>query len=169
MKSGHFEAEKEGLINGCEACHGNHKITRAGTYLYTRVCGDCHSEDSEAYRTGIEIKNLIDLAWSRFREGRSELEQATVRGLWVMDEELIMDEAHTLLIHLRTSQHTMNVAEVEDEAYKASSMINGVIMTLEHKLVSLRIYKLVLIPIWMFIGGMIALFSIELKRSTRGG
>ncbi len=169
MKSGHFEAEKEGLINGCEACHGNHKITRAGTDLYTRVCGDCHSEDSEAYRTGIEIKNLIDLAWSRFREGRSELEQATVRGLWVMDEELIMDEAHTLLIHLRTSQHTMNVAEVEDEVYKASSMINGVIMTLEHKLVSLRIYKLVLIPIWMFIGGMIALFSVELKRSTRGG
>lgn len=169
MKSVHFEAEKEGLIKGCEACHGNHRIARADTELYTSVCGECHSMDSEAYMLGIEIKNLIDEAWNRFREGRSELEEASTEGLWVMDEELIMDEVYTLLIHLRTSQHTMNLVDIEDEAYKALSMINGVIMTLEHKLVSIRVYKLVLIPIWMFIGGMIALFYTELSRSTRRG
>ena len=169
MKSAHYEAEKAGLIKGCEACHGNHRIVRADTEMYTRVCVDCHATDSEAYARGTEIKNLIDEAWERFGEAESEMEQATSEGLWVTDEELIMEEARTLLIDLRTAQHTMDLGEIKDESSRAVSMMNGVVMTLEHKLVSVRIYKLVLIPVWMFVLGMVALFYTELKRARGGG
>jgi hypothetical protein len=166
MKSPHFEAEKEGLIKGCEACHGNHGIIRADSDLYTHICQDCHTPDSNAYLTGMRIKTLIDGAWKKYREGKSELEHATIEGLWVFDEELMMEEAQTLLINLRTSKHTINVNEVEEDVAKAVSIVNGVIMTLEHNLVSIRVYKLVLIPVWIFVLGMVFLFYTELKRSN---
>jgi len=168
MKSPHFEAEKKGIINGCEACHGNHKILRASTEIYTNVCRDCHAVDSEAYKTGMEIKVLIDDAWKKYEEGEAEVKRAVVEGLWVLDEEMMMEEAYTLLVNLRTSQHTINLKGVEGDATKAVSIINGVITTLEHNLVSIRIYKLVLIPIWIFITGMIALFFAELKKKGTG-
>ncbi|OGF97983.1 MAG: hypothetical protein A2Z06_02685, partial [Candidatus Glassbacteria bacterium RBG_16_58_8] len=130
MKSPHFEAEKEGLIEGCVACHGSHRIVRADSELFVKSCQECHARDSQAFRAGTEMKDLIDGAWRRYAEGRTELDRAMNDGLIIVDEELMLEEAHTLLINLRTVQHTIDVRVVEGEVAKAKSIVNGVITTL---------------------------------------
>jgi hypothetical protein len=167
IKSPHFEAEKKGMIKGCEACHGNHKILSTSTEIYSSVCQECHTVDSQAYTIGLEIKSLLDNVWEKYDQGKVILERSVIEGLWVLDEEMMMEESHTLLINLRTVQHTINLRKIEDDTAKAVSIINSIIKTLEHKLVSIRIYKLVLIPIWIFIAGMAALFYDELKKKGK--
>ena len=164
MRSPHFEAEKEGLMNGCVACHSDHRIVRADADSIIKKCRECHEESSDAYETGMAMKSLIHGAWERYYEGRAEVDTAVVRGLMVTDEEMMMEEAFTLLTSLRTSQHTLDLDEMRSEAAKATSIVNSVIATLEHELVSIRIYKLVLIPVWLFVSGMLALFYAGLKR-----
>jgi hypothetical protein len=164
MKSPHFKAEEEGLIKGCVACHGNHKILEADSSLFLKTCGKCHDPGTEPYRVATEMKDLIDGALKRYGEGEDEVRRARLEGVRVEDNEMRMEEAHTLLINLMTSQHTVDLSTVQSGAAKATSIINNVITTLEHDLVSIRVYKLALVPVWLFIGGMIALFTIELKR-----
>ena len=169
MKGAHFEGEKAGLVEGCVSCHGSHRIVGAGTGLLVEGCRPCHEADSDAARLGLEMKSKIDAAWDRYREGEAEIDRATVEGLEVVDEEMMMEEAHTLLIRLKTAQHAMNLDAVDEDVAKVVSMINNVIATLEHDLVSIRIYKLVLVPIWGFLAGMILLFYRELRRVERSG
>jgi hypothetical protein len=167
MKSPHFGAEKAGELEGCVACHGNHRIIAADTQLLVDSCRSCHEEGSAPALLGVEMKSMIDAAWDRYREGEAELERANVEGLDIIDEEMMMEEAHTLLVRLKTAQHTLDLETVEEDVAKVVSMINNVIATLEHDLVSIRIYKLVLIPIWGFLAGMILLFYRELKSVER--
>jgi hypothetical protein len=169
MKSPHFEAEKAGLIKGCVACHGNHRIVAADSERMIDSCRGCHASASEEYRVGVEMKTMVDDAWDRYREGEAELKRALEEGLEVTDEEMMMEEAHTLLIRLKTLQHTLNLVEIEADVVKTESIINNVIATLEHNLVSIRIYKLVLVPVWIFLAGMTFAFYRELKKARNKG
>ena len=163
MKSPHFQAEREGRIEGCVACHGNHRIVRANSNLLEETCVRCHEAGSEAARVGIKMREWIDGAWKKYGEGEEEIRRARLEGIWVGDEEIRMEEARTLLVRLMTTQHTVDLDVIEGDVAKATSMINNVITTLEHNLVSIRVYKLALIPIWFFIAGMVALFTSELR------
>jgi hypothetical protein len=120
-------AHKAGLTEqggpGCITCHGQHDVTPPGRELFLgttdRHCGQCHAEGTAEAAQVEEIYQALKGADDAYAAAEDSIDQARAKGLIVVEQEEILQQANTPLIESRALQHTVNVADVQAKAQES--------------------------------------------------
>lgn len=121
-ESPHREMAHEAETPGCSVCHGDHRVTKPEEELFDRTCVKCHSRDSEPFLTGQKLKTLLVKAKGATEEAEEKLKEAEAHGFEVSVYRFRLLEARGYLIEAASTQHTLNLEEVEALARKARSL-----------------------------------------------
>ena len=116
-KSPHKEAFDALGISECEACHGNHRISRPSDDILaggkTDVCVQCHDAGTEPHQTGLKIKQQIDNFVASSEAARALLAGAERKGVDVSEALFKLQDATTALVLARNLTHGLSLSEIE--------------------------------------------------------
>jgi hypothetical protein len=157
-KSPHAEAASAGLFDGCVACHGNHAIQKASVQLYEVACVKCHAKDPQQLERGAAMVKLLRTAATGYDHAVAVVHDATVRGLATDDEQLLLQEAKTQLTQMEVQQHLLSPEQIEPLATRAKEVVAVTEADAAHLDQIERWKRKALVPIWVFLCIMAALF-----------
>jgi hypothetical protein len=120
-KSPHAKAYAEMGLAQCEACHGNHKITkptdaRLDPNSSEFVCANCHEPDSEGWKNGTEMFAILNEMKSKIHTADSLVGHAERAGMEVSEAKFIITSADDELIKARTQIHNYRAAILRERA-----------------------------------------------------
>ncbi len=168
----HFEASphafyaKDGSFKGCPSCHSNHRIVTAPAEIAGR-CGPCHEPAEKEVKSFEALSLLLSDARSAFGQTSGRLAAATRAGRHTDDEKVLLDRARTSLLELQPLQHALNATKVAQTASTARAVLGEIEGRLDRGERELRLRKLALAPIGIFLAAMAALFVAAGRRAER--
>ena len=116
-KSPHKEAFDGLGVSECEACHGNHRIQSPSDEFLAGgredVCVQCHDAGTEPYKTGLEIKKLIDEFVASSSADEELLKSAERKGVEVGEAQFKLQDGKTALVLARNLTHGLSRSEIE--------------------------------------------------------
>jgi len=147
LQSPHFQATRDGLMEECTSCHGDHDVTRRGSEALLDPdvgCPSCHAgePDGQAMRTAHRFDELLTGIDRDIAHCREELLHAQQRGVFIDDEEGYLQEAAALRIRGEPLSHTISETAMEDLDQRARAMLATTRESLEVKLRHLRDHRI---------------------------
>ena len=140
-----------GSFHQCIACHSNHDIQPVSLGMYKQACMKCHEPSSKAFEYGQKIWQDLHGAQEALKEAQGLVKQASIEGMFVEEETALLEDAKTKVFEMGPTQHTLSYEKV-DALYKQVEEKTKQIKTdVNKKRESLKIRKLALWPLWVFI------------------
>jgi cytochrome c553 len=163
-KSPHAEAASVGAFSECVSCHGNHAIKKASVDLFAEACVKCHENDPKPLAVRDATVALIRQAKDDFARATEKVRDATVRGLATDDEQLLLQETKTQVTQLEAMQHTLDFETLKPVAVRAGEITKQTFTDIRMLERIERWKREALIPVWLFLGAMAALFWLRGKQ-----
>jgi len=117
--SPHYVALNEVGAPKCIDCHGNHEIPFPSVEMFSTDekghCGSCHDEDSVGYKTGIQIKALLETASWQLAKMERELADIEHSGRNLSDLQSLTEEARTSLTEVLPISHTLSIERIKEK------------------------------------------------------
>jgi hypothetical protein len=114
----------------CVDCHGNHANRKPSDHMLVGSdkghCGNCHDENSAAYRTALAMHGDIAKLNRAHGAAASALKRAESANMDVEDQIAELEDAKTKLVSARAVQHTVTPEKVRAVVREASDTINSV-------------------------------------------
>ncbi|UCD57532.1 MAG: hypothetical protein JSV16_00025, partial [Candidatus Hydrogenedentota bacterium] len=114
----HYMALNEVGVPRCVDCHGNHEILYPTAEMFSTAeegrCGYCHEEDSDEYKTGQRIRNLLESAAGRVERMERELADIRHSGRNLSDLQTLTEEAQTSLTEVLPITHMLSIERIKE-------------------------------------------------------
>jgi len=118
--SPHATAYEDMGLAQCEACHGNHDIVEPTDAMLSPsddfTCGECHDEDSEGWKNGAEMHEILTNLKTKIQTADSLVSRAERAGMEVSEAKFIVSEADDELIKARTQVHNFRAEILKERA-----------------------------------------------------
>jgi len=163
-QSPHKQAMSAKGFSECVSCHSSHDIQFPSSAFYDSLCLGCHSRETEAYKRGQQIKALLVNAKGEIEDAERELNRVKLKGLDVLDDELLLEDARSKIVEAVPVQHTLLLSEIQDLTEEASSLAEEVKLHTHKALESLRMRRVVLGFLWLAVFGVVLALYLEKKR-----
>ncbi len=126
-KSPHAKAYAEMGLAQCEACHGNHKITkptdeRLNPASAEFVCGTCHEAESEGWKNGAEMFAILTDLKHGIHRADSLVAHAERAGMEVSEAKFVIASADDELIKARTQIHNYRAAILRERSQTGATL-----------------------------------------------
>jgi len=160
----HFALTEQGSFQSCVTCHRNHLI-RTKQEDIRRTCTKCHADETDPARVRFtSIFATIRGAEERLHGAEDRVRRLAGAGFHVDEEEVLLAEAKTGVLQLAPAQHALDEFRVRGLADEAGETISEIHRRLDGKERTEAWKKKALVPIWVFLLGMAALFWRKLIR-----
>jgi hypothetical protein len=168
-QSPHREAVDKGKMTECDSCHNHHDIAQATLQLFDTSCGKnrCHEKNSDEFKLGQEIKALIIKANKALDNTRQVVQNAENRAVYTIQYEFTIDEAYTNIQQVLSHTHTLNKPEIEEYVGKIIVASDSVKRDIEEHFNSLRIRKVGLGIVWLFVLATVAALYLRKRRADK--
>jgi hypothetical protein len=166
-KSPHQLAMQNRLMSQCISCHQHHKTSFPDLGMFDSVCLSCHDKISEAYDRGQKIKSLIEEAQTEIGNAKKSIAQAKIKGIEVSSEENLLEGATSEMLQVVPITHTLILSEIETHTNTARSMAKDIDLRLHNIFESMKLRKVVLGIIWLFIFLVVTVIYAKKKRADR--
>ena len=166
-QSPHKKAMEEQKLPECASCHSNHDIAIPTLALFDTSCGRCHETGTAAFRRGQEIKTLLVNATTALDAANQYVADAKHQGVHTAEYEFVLEEARTNLLRVIPVTHTMSLSTVKDFTEKSQGEADKVKLNIHNYFESLKIRKVALGLIWVFLFGTIVALFWRLRRADR--
>lgn len=167
VKSPHFEAMQEKKMSQCASCHKHHDIDYPELSMFDQICSNCHDPGSGAYKRGQQIKAMILEANEQIDKAKMLMEKARIRGLDVFQYEPDLEQANTDMLQVLPVTHHLILSEVETITSSARTVAGEITASAHNYLESLRMRKVGLGIVWLFIFFVVVTLYIKVKRADR--
>lgn len=155
LESVHARIADQSQFPQCIACHSNHDIQPPTLDLYTEACGKCHEPQSQAFQDGQRIWQTMKQAEGALKETQELVRRAGIDGIFVEDDEALLQEVKTKVFEMAPLQHTLSYEKINGVYQEVDQKIKTIHQNVRHKRQSLKYRKMALLPLWVFIGIMI--------------
>ncbi len=152
----------------CVSCHGFHGVEHPTADLYGKACLQCHDQESKAFRAGQEIARMIKESERSLDSAQDRVKQAAIEGIFVDEETAALEEVKTHVIEMAPAQHSLLAAKISELNSKVLKVTEEVEEGVSQKRQGLKIRKLALIPLWIFIFVMVGAFWTKYKQLKPG-
>lgn len=166
-KSPHLEAMREKKMSQCASCHQHHSIDYPELSMFDQVCSNCHDPNSGAYKRGQQIKAMILEANEQIDKAKELIEKARLKGLDVSQYEPELEQANTDMLQVLPVTHHLILSEVETITSSARTVAGQIAASAHNYLESLRMRKVGLGIVWLFIFFVVITLYIKVKRADR--
>jgi len=162
-ESAHGSVFAEGEMS-CQDCHEHHGIQHPTDEGLQSSCLQCHGEGSPEVSVGKTLHEDIARAREDFTRARSQIDALEKKGAIVEELREGLQDANTGMVQAIKLQHTLKTGKVEQSLKVTESILLRV--NEEHKrfLDEMLERKLMLIPLWAFIGLMAVLLYWKRRR-----
>jgi hypothetical protein len=117
--SAHYVALNDVGVPRCVDCHGNHEIRYPGVDMFSTEaeghCGSCHDPESAEYKTGQQIRNLLESAAENVERMEKELADIEHSGRNLGDVQTLTEEAQTSLTEVLPITHSLSVDRITEK------------------------------------------------------
>jgi hypothetical protein len=165
--SPHAPLVEEDVFPGCQACHSNHEVPPAQPAILDRLCDLCHMGQEEPLGRRDRIVALLRESREQLASTREDLQAAAAQGLATEDDALLLEEAETALASARVVQHALDVARLEEVTGESEALLRQVSSHLERRRSELRLKRLSVVPVVLFLLLMSFGFWLRYRRIHR--
>ena len=165
--SPHAFYAKDGSFKGCVACHANHKIIQDAPTILTR-CSPCHESGDAEMKKGRDLVAAAAAPKADFARTAERLAAAARAGAHVDDEQLLLESARTTLLQIPPTLHALDARRIDALAVETRATLATIDSRLDSRERSLRQRRLALLPIWVFLAALAALFWAKRRRLEAG-
>lgn len=141
-RSPHFEPAREGVIEECVSCHGNHAVAEAGDALLIGSeaghCAACHRDGSEGAAAGAALYGQLSEFDAMLRSAEEALARAAARGIFAERESDRLGQARAVRAQARPLVHTLSPEALGERLEVGRGMVEETLEGLEHKQRELR-------------------------------
>jgi hypothetical protein len=167
LTSVHAPLVSEGKFSECITCHGNHEVAKAGAALYETACVKCHAAGTKGFETAQWFRETASEAKRMVDDAGVLLKHAAREGYFVEDEQSQLEEMKTGFIEMGPAQHSLQSDTLRDLSRRVTEGYERITQEVGRKKKLLRLRKLALIPLWIFIVVMSALLWARYKQLRR--
>lgn len=126
-KSPHAPVYAEMGLAQCEACHGNHKITkptdeRLNPASAEFACAQCHEAESEGWKNGAGMFTILTELKHGIHTADSLVTRAERAGMEVSEAKFIIASADDELIKARTQIHNYRAAILRERSQTGATL-----------------------------------------------
>ncbi len=164
-KSPHLEAMRKMNLSQCASCHQHHSIKYPDISMFDQVCSNCHEPGSGAYKRGQQIKALILEAQDQIQKAKELIQKGKSRGLDVSQFEPELEQANTAMLQVLPVTHSLVLSKVEEITSSARTLAGEISASVHNYLESLRLRKVGLGIVWLFIFFVVVILYIKVKRA----
>ncbi len=164
--SPHAFYAKDGSFKGCVACHSNHAIVRDGETILGR-CTPCHENGDAEVKKARELLAAARAPREAFDRTATRLGAAARAGANVDDEQALLETAKTAMLQIPADFHALDAKRIAAHAGETRAALDAVESRLDEKERSERNRRLILVPVWIFLAAMAALFWAKRRRIER--
>lgn len=164
LESPHAKLTEEGKFSECISCHGFHDIEHATPALYGTACVKCHAADSPAAQAGQDISKMLTESRSALTASEQTVKQASIEGIFVEDEEGLLEEMKTEVISMEPAQHALGKKALSESHAHIMKTAGDVGESVERKRRFLKWRKVALIPIWIFVAVMMTALWLKYRQ-----
>jgi len=150
-QSPHQAAFSTGAMS-CQNCHRHHDIQHPTDGDLLTACQGCHAKGSMAASTGQAIYDSIAKARADFGQVNGQIKALEKEGYLVEKLKDPVQDANTGLVQAIQLQHTMNPQAVDEKLVSTEGVARDIQVARDEYHAELQERKLVLIPLWAFIG-----------------
>jgi mono/diheme cytochrome c family protein len=168
LESVHAKANEEGNFSECISCHSNHAIQKPTPALYETACVQCHDEKSDAVEQGRKISGMLYHANEKFKLTEILVKKASMEGIFVEEETASLEEAKSNVTGMAPLQHTLSIEKITDLDQQANQRFAEIEKNINQKRQNLKMRKIALIPIWIFIAVMAIVLWMKYNRLKSG-
>jgi hypothetical protein len=166
-KSPHSEAMQKKKMSQCTSCHGNHSIKYPEITLFDQVCSNCHDPNSGAYKRGQQIKTLILEAKEQIDKAKELIAKAKAKGQDISGYENQLEQANTDMLQVLPVTHTLAISDVETITNSTRTVAGEIASSVHNYLESLRMRKVGLGIVWLFVFFVVVILYLKVKRADR--
>lgn len=168
-QSPHREAVDKQEMAECGSCHNNHDIAKPTLQLFDTSCGKngCHFKNSDAFKLGQEIKELIIKANDTLNNAKQVIKNAERSGVYTLQYEFTIDEAYTNIQQVSSRVHALSKPEIEEYTGKAVAASDNVKKDIDEHFKSLRGRKVGLGIVWLFVLSTVAALYLRKRRADQ--
>jgi hypothetical protein len=166
-QSPHKKPMDEQKISECASCHNHHDIATPTLALFDTSCGRCHEAGTPAFRRGQELKALLVNATIALDTANRSIVDARQQGMHTAEYEFALEEARTNLLRVISVTHTLSLSAVKEFTDKAQGEADNVKLDIHNYFQSLKIRKVGLGLIWIFLFGTIVALFWRQRRADR--
>jgi predicted CXXCH cytochrome family protein len=166
-KSPHQLAMQKRLMSQCISCHEHHKTTFPELSMFDKVCLSCHDKTSGAYQRGQKIKSLIVEVETMIETAKKSIAQAKLRGIEVSSDENLLEGATSEMVQVVPITHTLILSDIETHTQRAKSIAGDIDLRIRNIFESLRLRKVALAIIWLFIFLVVIVIYTKKKTADR--
>lgn len=164
LESVHAKISEEGKFSECISCHGHHGVQHATNDLYETTCVKCHTGESKAAQEGKRILAAFVNSEQSVRSASDRIREASIKGIFVEDEEALLEEAKTNFIAMAPAQHSLAYEKISGFHEKLTANTASIEDSIEKKQRNLKWRKVALIPVWILIVVMVIALWTKYKR-----
>jgi len=154
-------------MSQCTSCHGNHSIKYPEITLFDQVCSNCHDPNSGAYKRGQQIKTLILEAKEQIDKAKELIAKAKAKGQDVSGYENQLEQANTDMLQVLPVTHTLAISDVETITNSTRTVAGEIASSVHNYLESLRMRKVGLGIVWLFVFFVVVILYLKVKRADR--
>lgn len=125
LKSPHSRAFRKLGLPDCVPCHGDHDVQRTSWLAGMAPdssCSKCHAKDEKPRKVADEVASILNDVEGEEHGVSVALTEAKSAGLLVPDASYALDRLHTARIRLVATVHTLDVAQLTEDANAAKSL-----------------------------------------------
>lgn len=119
QKSPHRDAYEAMELAQCEVCHGNHGVMKPGDFMVgtheDAVCMECHGEGDVGYETAAAVRAGLDRLTKAHEAAHVTTQTAELKGMFVDDTVLLLDDARQKLIMARNLVHSLDREAIQTQ------------------------------------------------------
>ena len=167
--SPHKKAMDEQKITECASCHNNHDIAPSTLEMFDTTCSraNCHAKNTSEFKSGQQIKTLIAETNILLGEARQSVAEAKEHGMHTIAYEFTLKEARTYIQEAKPVTHTLSEESIRQFTRKAMGAANKVKGDINHHFDSLKVRKLYLGFVWLFIFASVVALYLRKRRADR--
>jgi hypothetical protein len=160
----HGEANSQGTLPGCTACHSNHDTERIPAELEADTCLQCHDGDSEPAALGAELEEILVRAERAMESADEAIHELVRAGHDVSDARFRYRTALTQFEQLASAQHSVDLERLEDLERVVGSISRDIVGEAEVSAEERWEHKLFLLPVWFLTLATVVLAGSRLRR-----
>ncbi|HAZ14195.1 MAG: hypothetical protein A2X86_17610 [Bdellovibrionales bacterium GWA2_49_15] len=166
-ESVHASLAEAGKFPECISCHNNHEIKVASLEIYEQMCLKCHLKTDPALKRGSQILSLLQDSERLLKASALLVKQAGIDGLFVEDEQALLEVVNTNTLELGPLQHTLDLIRISKHHADLKNKNNEINSLIVRKYKDRHLRTLVLVFIWAFILLMMLALWKRYKQYTR--
>jgi len=166
-RSPHQLAMQKRLMSQCISCHQHHKTSLPDLRMFDSVCLNCHDKTFGAYARGQKIKSLIEEAQTEIENAKKSIALAKIKGIEVSSDENLLEGATSEMLQVVPITHTLILSEVETHTKAGKSIAGDIDLRIHNIFESMRLRKVALGFIWLFIFLVVMVIYAKKKRADR--